>query len=42
LLEAAQRGFWESPSPDTMDALRAMLLDSEAMLETRSEGVARG
>jgi cobaltochelatase CobN len=37
LLEAAQRGLWESPAPDTLDALRATLLDSEAMLEARSE-----
>jgi len=39
LLEAAQRGLWEAPTPDTLDALRATLLDSEAMLEARSEGV---
>ncbi len=37
LLEAAQRGLWESPSPDTLDGLRGTLLDSEAMLEARSE-----
>jgi cobaltochelatase CobN len=37
LLEAAQRGLWEAPAPDTLDALRATLLDSEAMLEARSE-----
>ncbi len=37
LLEAAQRGLWESPAPDTLDALRATLLDSEVMLEARSE-----
>jgi cobaltochelatase CobN len=41
LLEAAQRGMWESPAPDTLDALRATLLDSEAMLEARSEVVPR-
>jgi len=39
LLEAAQRGLWESPAPDTLDALRATLLDSEAMLEARNEVV---
>jgi len=37
LLEAAQRGLWESPTPDTLDALRETLLDSEAMLEARNE-----
>jgi cobaltochelatase CobN len=37
LLEAAQRGMWESPAPETLDALRATLLDSEAMLEARNE-----
>jgi cobaltochelatase CobN len=37
LLEAAQRGMWESPTPETVDALGATLLDSEAMLEARSE-----
>ena len=37
LLEAAQRGLWQSPAPDTLDALRATLLDSEAMLEARNE-----
>jgi cobaltochelatase CobN len=37
LLEAAQRGMWESPALDTLDALRGTLLDSEAMLEGRSE-----
>jgi cobaltochelatase CobN len=41
LLEAAQRGMWESPTPETLDSLRATLLDSEAMLEARSEGSPR-
>jgi cobaltochelatase CobN len=41
LLEAAQRGMWESPAPETLDALRATLLDSETMLETRSEVTTR-
>ncbi|HTU19876.1 MAG TPA: cobaltochelatase subunit CobN [Gemmataceae bacterium] len=37
LLEAAQRGLWASPDADTLEALRGTLLDSEAMLEARSE-----
>jgi cobaltochelatase CobN len=41
LLEAAQRGMWESPAPETVDALGATLLDSEAMLEARSEVATR-
>ncbi|HZV03738.1 MAG TPA: cobaltochelatase subunit CobN [Gemmataceae bacterium] len=41
LLEAAQRGMWESPGPETVEALRATLLDSEAMLEARSEATLR-
>ncbi len=42
LLEAAQRGLWEAPTQDTLDALRATLLDSEAMLEARSEVTTSG
>jgi cobaltochelatase CobN len=41
LLEAAQRGLWETPTPDTLDALRGALLDSETMLEARSEVTAK-
>ena len=37
LLEAAERGLWEGPEAGTLDALRGVLLDSEAMLEERGE-----
>jgi cobaltochelatase CobN len=41
LLEAAQRGLWDAPAPDTLEALRETLLTSEAMLEQRGESPAR-
>jgi len=37
LLEAAQRGIWEQPKGETVAALRQVLLDSETLLEARSE-----
>lgn len=37
LLEAAQRGMWEEPKPETLEALRQTLLKSDDMLEGRSE-----
>jgi cobaltochelatase CobN len=37
LLESAQRGLWEQPSPETLAALRDTLLQSETHLEARSE-----
>ena len=37
LLEAAKRELWQSPSPETLEALRGVLLDSETMLEARGE-----
>ena len=37
LLEAARRELWESPAPETLDALRAVLLESETMLEAKGE-----
>ena len=37
LLEAAQRGMWEEPNPETLEALRQTLLKSDDMLEGRSE-----
>eukprot|EP00957_Ditylum_brightwellii_P057022 4321269-Ditylum_brightwellii.AAC.1 len=37
LLEAAQRGMWEAPNPDTLEALKQTLLKSDGMLEGRSE-----
>ena len=33
LLEAAERGLWESPDPDTIDRLREVYLDLEGDLE---------
>ena len=35
LLEAAQRGLWEQPNPDTLAGLRDTLLQSETLLEGR-------
>jgi cobaltochelatase CobN len=35
LLEAAQRGMWAQPGEETLSALRAALLRSEEMLESR-------
>ena len=37
LLEAAQRGMWASPEPQTLEALRAAYLRSETVLEARGE-----
>jgi cobaltochelatase CobN len=37
LLEAAKRELWESPSPETLAALRGVLLESEAVLEAQGE-----
>jgi cobaltochelatase CobN len=37
LLEAANRELWENPAPETLDALRGVLLESEAMLEAQGE-----
>ena len=37
LLEAAQRSMWAEPSPETLRALQAVYLQSEALLEVRSE-----
>jgi cobaltochelatase CobN len=37
LLEAADRGLWESPSDETLARLRRTVFDSETMLETREE-----
>jgi cobaltochelatase CobN len=42
LLEAAQRGMWAEPSPETLAALRETLLSSEEMLEARGEGAGTG
>lgn len=37
LLEAAQRQLWAQPRPETLAALQALHLSSEAMLEARGE-----
>jgi cobaltochelatase CobN len=37
LLEAADRGLWEDPSPDLLARLKQTVLDSETMLESRDE-----
>ncbi|WP_460920803.1 cobaltochelatase subunit CobN [Pontibacter brevis] len=37
LLEAAQRGMWETPSPAMLQALQDVYLSSETMLEARNE-----
>jgi cobaltochelatase CobN len=38
LLEAAQRGLWEAPNPETLAALRDTYLQAETMLEGRAHG----
>ncbi len=37
LLEAAHRELWENPNPETLEALRGVLLESEAVLEEQGE-----
>jgi cobaltochelatase CobN len=37
LLEAAKRDLWESPSPQILEALRAVLLDTDTLLEAQGE-----
>jgi cobaltochelatase CobN len=37
LLEAANRELWENPAPETLAALRDVLLESEAVLEAQGE-----
>jgi cobaltochelatase CobN len=37
LLEAARRELWENPAPETLEALRGVLLESEALLEAQGE-----
>ncbi|ADW70814.1 cobaltochelatase subunit CobN [Granulicella tundricola] len=37
LLEAARRDLWENPAPETLAALRQVLLDTETVLEARGE-----
>ena len=37
LLEAARRELWENPAPETLNALRNVLLESETLLEAQGE-----
>jgi cobaltochelatase CobN len=37
LLEAAKRELWENPAPETLAALRGVLLESEMLLEAQGE-----
>jgi cobaltochelatase CobN len=37
LLEAARRELWENPKPETLEALRNVLLESETILEAQGE-----
>ena len=37
LLEAANRELWENPAPETLEALRGVLLESETLLEAQGE-----
>ncbi len=37
LLEAASRGMWAEPRPETLEQLRELYLDSETLLEARGE-----
>jgi len=37
LLEAAQRGLWESPEPELLERLRGAYLETDALLEARGE-----
>ncbi|TAM16910.1 MAG: cobaltochelatase subunit CobN [Pandoraea sp.] len=41
LLEAAQRQLWTTPRPETLEALKALHLQSEAQLEARGENPAQ-
>lgn len=37
LLEAANRELWENPNPETLEALRGVLIESETILEAQGE-----
>jgi cobaltochelatase CobN len=40
LLEAHERGLWAEPDPETLEALRAQMLEVETALEARGEAPA--
>jgi cobaltochelatase CobN len=42
LLEAAARGMWREPKPETLEQLRALYLHSETLLEARGETARNG
>jgi len=42
LLEAAARGMWSEPKPETLEQLRALYLHSETLLEARGETARNG
>jgi cobaltochelatase CobN len=42
LLEAAARGMWSEPKPETLERLRALYLHSETLLEARGETARNG
>ncbi|MDQ1923243.1 cobaltochelatase subunit CobN [Massilia pseudoviolaceinigra] len=42
LLEAASRGMWAEPRPETLAKLRELYLDSETLLEARGETARNG
>jgi len=42
LLEAAARGMWGAPKPETLERLRALYLHSETLLEERGETARNG
>lgn len=42
LLEAASRGMWAAPKPETLAQLRALYLHSETLLEARGETARNG
>lgn len=42
LLEAASRGMWAEPRPETLARLRELYLDSETLLEARGETARNG
>ncbi|MBC8123588.1 MAG: cobaltochelatase subunit CobN, partial [Gemmatimonadaceae bacterium] len=38
LLEAHQRGLWSTPTSQTLDTLRGLMLEAEAWIETHNDG----
>ena len=42
MLEAAQRGLWQNPEPETLAALHELLSRSESALEARGDRIEVG